>query len=151
MTQIESRAQASASGPNDFADWHAQANARIYGGYLALQAIAGILLWLAVAESATVRSWFEVIAGRPEVMNAFGVADMGVVVTSAISAWAVTARRPWAPVLVAFTAAGLLYPTLWLVGWVVYTDGGGAALALMIAPTTITCWLTVLTWRSRTR
>lgn len=156
MAHIDARARGEGPGgersaSHDLSEWHEQTNARIYAGYLLLQAGVGIVQWMLVFESATFRSWFEVVDSHRDVMNAFAVADLCVIVSSIISAWGVAARRAWAPVMVAFTAATLIYPTLWLIGWVMMTDGGGSALLVMIAPTTITTWIAVLVWRARPR
>ena len=147
MAQTESPRRSDPGAPADHT--HRHANTGVFAGYLVLQALGGVVLWMLVFDSETIRSWFEVVDTRREVMNAFAVADLCAVVSSLVSAWGVAGRHAWAPVMVAFTAATLLYPTAWLVGWVALTDGGDAALLVMIAPTTITGWVAVQTWRTR--
>lgn len=124
---------------------------RIYAGYLALQAVLGILLWVGIAASSTVRSGFDLIVERPEVTDAFFAADMVVVVTSALSAWAIATERSWAVPAVAFTAGGVVYPTVYLFGWATFTEGstGTVALAVMLGVSLLTCWVAYQTFRTQ--
>jgi hypothetical protein len=114
---------------------------RVFAGYLLAQAVAGIGWWLTLARSPPVRSWFELSPGRPEVLDAFAVADAVVIAGSALGARGLLARRPWTVPVVAFTAGGLVYPTLYLVGWVSFTGAGSPCLAIMVPPTVFTCWI----------
>jgi hypothetical protein len=85
---------------------------------------------------------------RHAVMDAFVFADFAVVVAGSVAgAWGLARRRRWAVPVVAFTAGGILYPTLYLVGWVSFTGVGGACLALMVPPTIVTGWIAYQTWR----
>lgn len=121
---------------------------QVCAGYLALQAVAGIVLWVLIAASDTVRSGFEVVDGTPEVTDAFFWADMVVVATSASAAWALWSSRSWAPVLVGMTLGGVAYPTALLVPYVNWTDGQAApALGVMVVVTALTAWVTLLVVR----
>lgn len=123
-------------------------SARLYAGYLALQAVAGVLVWLAVTGSSTARSWVELSETQTQVTDAFFLADMVVVVSSALSAVAVWNRWPSGLVLTAFTAGGVVYPTVYLLAWVSSTDGRGTApLALMLAVSALTLWALAGVWR----
>jgi len=122
---------------------------RIYAAYLAAQAVVGLLLWVAYAASGTVRGWFELLAGHRPVTDSFVLADLLVaVVASALSAWGVDRNRSWAVPAVAFTAGAMVYPTFYLVAWVSFTGTGRAALTIMLAPATLTCWIAYQTWRT---
>lgn len=123
---------------------------RVYAGYFVAQAVVGVVLWIAAALSSTVRSWLELIPERHDVTQAFLFPDMGVIVVgSALSAWAILTRARSAPVWAAFTAGGVLYPTIYLFGFVASTGGGAAAaLAIMVPPSTLTCWVAYQVYRS---
>ena len=123
---------------------------RVFGGYLALQAVAGVAFWLILGMVPAAREWLELMPDERQVTDAFLFADAVVILTSAVSAWAVIGRRSWAVAAVAFTAGGLVYPTLFLVCWVAFTGDGAATLAVMVAPSSLTCWVTWQLWRSRT-
>ena len=61
-------------------------------------------------------------------------------------------RRAWAVPIVAFTAGCVVYPTVYLVGWVSFSRGVGyAGLALMVGVSTLTCWLAYQVWQDRDR
>ncbi|MBI2705580.1 MAG: hypothetical protein HYX32_09870 [Actinobacteria bacterium] len=124
---------------------------RICAGYLFAQAICGIALWVGLAVSPTVSSWLALTPERRELMDVFVLADLGVIViASALGAWAIAARRTWAVPMTAFTAGAVVYPTLYLIGWVPASKGsGGAALALMVATSTFSCWVAYQTWARR--
>ena len=121
---------------------------RILAGYLAVQAAAGIAFWVILGSVPEAREWLELMAAKPEVTDAFLFADAIVIVSSAVSAWAVFARRTWAVPAMAFTAGGLVYPTLFLVCWVAFTGDGAMTLAVMVAPSSLTCWATWQLWRA---
>lgn len=123
-------------------------SARLYAGYLGVQAAAGILVWVIVAVSATAREWVELSETQAQVTDAFFLADMVVVAASALSAVAVWNRWSSALVLTAFTAGGVVYPTVYLLAWVSSTDGKGTVpLALMVAVSTLTLWALAGVWR----
>ena len=123
--------------------------ARVYALYLAAQAVVGVLLWIAYAASPTVRGWFELLPSHRPVTDAFALADLLVaVVASAVSAWGVDRERTWAVPAVAFTAGAMVYPTFYLIAWVSYAGSGRAALTIMLAPATLTCWIAYQTWRA---
>jgi hypothetical protein len=118
--------------------------------YFALQAMAGVLLWLGADLSDVVRSWLELVPERPEVTDGFLPADVVVIASSALAAWALWRGRSWAMVPVWFTVGGIVYPTVYLIGWVATTDGTGeVALAMMLLASAGCCGAAVLAWRSR--
>jgi len=122
---------------------------RVYAGYLALQAVLGIGWWVLLATSTTVRSGFELMPERHAVMDAFVFADIAVVVVgSAVGAWAITRGSAWAVPIVWFTAGGIVYPTLYLLGWVSFTGVGSPLLAAMVAVSTLTLWVAFQVWRT---
>jgi hypothetical protein len=115
---------------------------RLYAGYLLAQAIAGTALWIAFAASPTMRSWFELMPEKHAVMDAFVFADLFLVVAgSALGAWALNNGSPVAVAAVAFTAGGIVYPTLYLLGWVSFTGSGVACLGIMVPSAIFTCWV----------
>ena len=125
---------------------------RIYVGYLALQAVLGCVWWVLLATSSTVRSWLELMPERHAVTDAFVFADLlAVALGSAVSAWAIERRASWAVPAVAFTAGSIVYPTLFLLGWVGFTGEGGVDLVSMAWVSTITCWIAYQTWRTSRR
>lgn len=125
---------------------------RIYAGYLAVQAVAGVVLWAVFALSGTVRGWFELMPQRHAVMDAFVFADLLLVVGgSALGAWAVSSAKSWAVPVVAFTAGAIVYPTLYLVGWVSFTESGSLCLAIMVPASILTGWVSYQVWRSTQR
>jgi hypothetical protein len=118
---------------------------------MAAQAVVGVLLWSAYFSSDEVRSWFELTPDHPEVTDAFFVADVVIIVSSVVSAWAIRGRRPSAVAAVAFTTGLVLYPTAYLVAWVASTDGVGVAgLIIMIPPAVINPWVLARTARTST-
>ena len=114
---------------------------RIFAGYLALQAIGGIVLWSVLILSPEARSWIELLPEHAAVTDSFFVADAVVVVASATSAWMVWRRSPKAVAVAAFTAGCLLYPTLFLVMWLASVGTGWFLLATMIPASTITSFI----------
>ena|GEM_PF-2645159 len=121
----------------------------IYVWYFVVQAVVGVGLWVALAGSDTIRSWFELRPGTPAVMDAFVFADVIIVVVgSLLSAWALHTGASWAVPVVAFTAGGVVYPTLYLAGWVSFTGTGALCLAVMLPPSTLTCWIAYQTYRT---
>ncbi len=124
----------------------------VYVWYFVAQAAVGVALWVALAVSPTVRSWFELRPDTHAVMDAFVFADVLVVVVgSLLSAWALRTRAPWTVPMVAFTAGGVVYPTLYLVGWVSFTGSGALCLAIMVPPATLTTWIAYQTYRTTRR
>lgn len=116
-----------------------RSNARVFAGYLVLQAVVGILFWVALEWSPDVRELFELTPTNDTVTDAFFLADLLVgVVGSAAGAWALWSDARWSAPVVAFTAGGLVYPTLFLVAWVARTDTGDACLLIMAPPSIIT-------------
>ncbi len=118
--------------------------------YLSAQTVLGLLWWLSLATSPAVRGWFELDPGSPEVMDAFVFADVIVVVVgSGLSAWGLATGRRWTTALLWFTAGGIVYPTLYLFGWVAFTGNGGPLLGAMLVVSFFTCWIAWQIWRAR--
>lgn len=125
---------------------------RVVAGYLTLQAAVGVALWVAWTWSPTARSWFDLAADRPGVMDAFVVADLGAAVSGSVaSARGFWRGAAWAVPAVAFTAGTLVYPTLFLVGWVSLEGTGALCLAIMIPPSILTSWIAWQSWRRQRR
>ena len=123
-------------------------NRQVFGGYMALQAVGGIVFWLLLRTSSDVRSWIELMPKEHAVTDAFIAADLFVgVVGSALSAWALWRNDRWAVAVVAFTTGGIVYPTLFLASWVAYTSDGGPCLAVMVPPSILSSWVAYQTWR----
>lgn len=121
---------------------------RVFAAYLALQAVGGIAFWVALASSDTVREVIELLPEEHAVTDAFIYADLLVgVLGSAVGAFALATGRRWALPIIAFTCGGLVYPTLFLLGWVSFTGEGAPCLAVMVPPSILTCWVTYQTWR----
>lgn len=121
-------------------------------GYFGLQAGLGVLLWVGVVTSDAVRSWLELVPAHREVTNAFFPADVVVIVSSALAAWALWRGRPWAMVPVMFTLGGIVYPTAYLVGWRAAGEGTAAvALGIMLTASALSCGAALLAWRARPR
>ncbi len=87
------------------------------------------------------------------VTRAFAYPDLAVIVVgSALSAQALASGARRAVPLTAFTAGAVLYPTLYLVGWVATTSHTGTStLAIMIPPTLLTSWISWQVWRGSER
>ena len=123
---------------------------RVYAGYLALQAVLGIVWWITLAASPTVRGAIELMPSRHAVTDAFVFADIGVVVVgSALSAWGIEKEAAWSVPVLAFTTGGIVYPTLSLLGWASFTGHGSPLLAAMVAVSTLTVWCAWQVWRGR--
>lgn len=125
---------------------------RLYAGYLYVQALMGVLLWIGFAASATMRSWFELMPEHHAVMDAFVFADLFVVVVgSVVSGWAIDREKSGAVPAVAFTAGAIVYPTLYLLGWVSFAGTGAACLGIMVPAAIFTCWVAYQVWRDSRR
>lgn len=124
---------------------------RIFAGYFALQALTGVLLWtgLLLVGQGELRDAFELLAGVPAATDSFVFADLFAgVLGSAVAAWAIYRGTEWAPFVAAFTAGAMVYPTLYLVGWVAFVGTGAVALAAMAPAATVSCWVAYHVWRS---
>jgi hypothetical protein len=120
----------------------------VWAGYLALQTGAGIGLWVLIATTSLVRDAFELDPARRAVTDAFFGADLVVIASSAVAALGLWRGRRWSPVAAAFTLGGVVYPTVYLVGWVSATGGAGSvALGVMAAVSVLTAWVTWRSWR----
>ena len=123
---------------------------RIYAGYLAVQAVLGIVWWITLAASPTARGAIELMPSRHAVTDAFVFADIGVVVIgSALSAWGIEKEAAWSVPVLAFTTGGIVYPTLYLLGWASFTGHSSPLLAAMVAVSTLTAWCCYQLWRGR--
>ncbi len=124
---------------------------RIFAGYFALQAVTGVLLWISllVVGQGELRESFELVSSTPEATDSFVLADLFAgVLGSAVAAWAIIRAKSWAPFVAAFTAGAMVYPTLYLVGWVAFAGTGAVALAVMVPAATLSCWVAYHVWRS---
>lgn len=123
---------------------------RVYAGYLALQALLGVGLWVVMATVPTVRSGFQLVPDRTRVTDAFVSPDLLVTVLgSGLSAWGIAAAKRWSVPVVAFTAGSVAYPTIYLLGWIGEDSTGAAvALGIMVAVSVLTGWIAWQTYRS---
>lgn len=124
---------------------------RIFAGYFALQAMTGVLLWLGLllVGHGELRESFELVSDVPAATDSFVFADLFAgVLGSAVAAWAIFRGKSWAPLVAAFTAGAMVYPTLYLVGWVAFEGTGAVALAVMVPAATLSCWVAYHVWRS---
>jgi len=120
---------------------------RVFAGYMALQALVGVLFWTALAASPRIRSVFDLMPAHHEVTDAFFLADLLVgVVGSAFGAWGLWTAARWTVPVLAFTTGGIVYPTLFLVCWVALAGTGEATLAIMLPPSVLSSWVTWRTW-----
>lgn len=118
--------------------------------FYALQAVMGAVLWIGVGASDVVRSWMELVPERPQVTDGFMPADVIVIASSALAAWALWRACSWAVVPVMFTLGGIVYPTVYLIAWATTTDGSGdIALAAMLAAAALNCGSALLVWQAR--
>ena len=122
----------------------------VAAGYFGLQAVCGIVLWVLIAVSPTVRSGFDLVEGRRVVTDAYFFADLVAVGGSALAAWAAWRDRPWAVVAAAVTLGAVVYPTVYLIAWVAIDGTAAAALGVMVPVTVLTAWATRQLWVART-
>jgi hypothetical protein len=133
----------------DVAERVRRSNLRVFAGYMALQAVVGVLFWTGLAASSQIRETFELLPSHHPVTDAFILADMVVGVGgSALAAWGLWSDARWTVPVVAFTTGGIVYPTLFLVCWVAMAGTGAATLAIMIPPSVLSLYVTWRTWRS---
>lgn len=123
---------------------------RALGTYFVAQALVGVVFWSAVQSVDGVRTAIELTDQRAAATDAFFVADLLIVAGSLVTAWALFTGRSWAPAAAWFTAGAVVYPTIFLVGWVAMTGDSAVGLVVMIPPSTITCWVAYEASRSRT-
>lgn len=125
---------------------------RVYAGYFVAQAAVGVALWVALATSPRVADWIDLLPSHPSVTDSFFLADLFVgVLGSALSAVALGRGARWAFPVVAFTAGGMVYPTIYLMNYLALTGVGRNVLAIMIPPSTLTCWITFQLFRAARR
>lgn len=116
--------------------------------YLVAQAAAVFGWWVALLTSPTVRGWFELDTGRRDVLSAFVVADLVVLLAgSTVAAAGLLRSARWASRAVAGVAGGSAYATLWLAGWVALGGRGAVGLVPMLVATAATTALAV--WVAR--
>jgi hypothetical protein len=135
----------SAAGPSATA-WPGR---QIFSGFLVAQALVGIGLWVLMAVAPDVRAGFELDENQPAVMDAFVFADLFVIVLGSVACARLLWRgSPAAVPMVAFLAGAIVYPTLFLVGWVALVGTGSLCLVIMVPPSILTCWVAWQTWRA---
>ena len=121
---------------------------RVYAGYFGLQAVAGVGFWIVVAAVAPVRHVFEMWPRQHAVTNSFLFADLVIGIGgSAVAGAGLWTERRWAAALSLFVAGGMVYATIYLVGWVAFTGVGSGLLALMVVPSTLSVWAALQAWR----
>lgn len=131
------------------ADRVRQTTDRVYAGYLFVQAVCGILLWVGIATVPAFRSGFELLTDHPDVTTAFAVPDLAlIVVGSALGGWGVLRRSSWAVPVVCATAGCVLYPTVFLIGYVAMGGAGAGGLGVMFLVSAAMGWVTVQIYRS---
>jgi hypothetical protein len=142
--EASDRAQGGAAPPSR-ADWQP---VRVYAGYFALQAVAGIAFWVLVATVGPIREVFEMSKDEHAVTDSFLFADIVIgIIGSAICAWGLWGGRRWAGASALFVAGGLVYSAIYLAGWVAFTGESGGLLALMIPPSSLSAWSSYQGWR----
>ena len=121
---------------------------RIYAGYFALQAVGGIGFWIAVAAVPTIREVFEMSTRQHAVTDSYLFADIAIgIIGSAVAAVGIASRRRWGAALALFVAGGMVYATIYLVGWVAFTGKGAGLLGLMVVPSTLSAYVAISAWR----
>ena len=122
--------------------------ARVYAGYFALQAVAGIGFWVAVATVPGIRKVFEMSTAQHAVTDSYLFADIAIgIIGSAVAAAGIASRRRWGSALALFVAGGMVYATIYLVGWVAFTGKRAGLLGLMVVPSTLSAFVAVSAWR----
>lgn len=131
------------------ADRSSWAGRQVFSGFLLAQAAVGIGLWVLMLAVPDVRAGFELDDTQPAVMDAFVFADLFVIVLGSVAgARLIWRASPAAVPVVAFLAGAIVYPTLFLVGWVAFVGTGSLCLAIMVPPSILTCWVAWQTWRA---
>ena len=121
---------------------------RIYAGYFGLQAVTGIGFWVAVATVPAIRRVFEMSTRQHAVTNSYLFADIAIgIIGSAVASAGILAKRRWGSALALFVAGGMVYATIYLVGWVAFTGKGAGLLGLMVVPSTLSTFVAVSAWR----
>lgn len=121
---------------------------RVYAGYFALQAVGGIGFWVAVAAVPAVREVFEMSTRQHAVTDSYLFADIVIgIIGSAVAAAGIASKRPWGAAVALFVAGGMVYATIYLVGWVAFTGKGAGLLALMVVPSTLSAYVAASAWR----
>ena len=121
--------------------------ARVFAVLYLAQAVFGVGLWAVFFGVDALRREVELLPGHPEVMDAFFYPDILIVVVSVLCALGLVQGRRWTVPLTGFLAGCLVYPTLFLAGWLAFTGVGGVVLAVMVPPSTMSSWLAWQTQR----
>jgi hypothetical protein len=117
---------------------------------LAAQAALGTIWWCFLVFTPDIRRSFELVPDRHQVLDAFFVADAVIFIGgSAVSAWALWRRAPWAAAVLLFTAGGTAYATLYLVQWVAVSGTGAIGLVPMALATGLTTAIAFDAWRGQ--
>jgi hypothetical protein len=122
---------------------------RIFAGYFVIQAVVGVAFWIVLETVPSARSLIDIAPDRHVVMDAWIFADGIIVLTSLASAWAIERQTSWVVPITAFTAGCVVYPTIFLVGWVSFTKVGAGSLLTMVPPSIITSWIAFHLWAVR--
>jgi hypothetical protein len=139
--------RASGGGPSTSED-AAELGRRVYGGYFLLQAVAGIGFWVAVAAVPAVRRVFEMSSRQHAVTDSYLFADIAIgIIGSAVAGAGLWRGARWGAAVALFVAGGMVYATIYLIGWVSFTGDGGGLLALMVVPSTLSAWCAAQSWR----
>jgi len=125
-----------------------QTATRVYAGYFGLQAVGGIAFWVAVAAVPAVRTVFEMSSRQHAVTDSYLFADIVIgIIGSAVASAGILAKRRWGAAVALFVAGGMVYATIYLVGWVAFTGKGAGLLGLMVVPSTLSAFVAVSAWR----
>ncbi len=135
----------SSTGPTAFtpSEW-------VCAGYFTVQAVGGIVLWVATRSVRLVRSGMELLPDQPQVTDAFLLPDVIAIIGSALAVLGILRRSRWRVPMAAFTFGCVVYPTVLLAWWVPQQGTGAGALAVML-PTALLCgWCALQVWRDET-
>jgi hypothetical protein len=122
---------------------------RVFAGYYLLQAVVGVAFWIAIESVPAVRTLVDIAPDRHVIMDAWIFADGVIVLASLASAWAVERQTSWVVPIAAFTAGCVVYPTVFLIGWVAFTEVGAGSLITMVPPSILSCWVAFHLWSVR--
>jgi len=121
---------------------------RVFAGYLLIQGIGGVAFWVLLTSVGPVREAIELLPAEHAVTDSFVFADLFVgILGSWLGAYALLRGRRWAVPMVAFTAGGLVYPTFFLLGWLLFTGTGAVCLGIMLLPSLMSSWVAAQTWK----
>jgi len=124
----------------------------IYVAYYVAQALVGVALWITVATSKALHDWMQIDPTKHAVADAFAFPDLAIIVVASLaSAAALWGDRSGAVPLTALTAGAVLYPTVYLVGFIALSGGttGTFAFTIMIPPSCLSSWIAYHVWSVR--